>query len=206
MVKSVSSKDQQSSPLNNKIIVYQCDPKLLEKNAHFCNSHPPSLHLAVKLVVLILSHEARDTIRILLSHGRIAEGEWGGAASLWVVLGLELVEPDALGEVIGERDVGWQVGAGVERAGALAAIERGDEGVFVDPVGAGEWARQTGGDAVAGAVDAVFGVEVDFGDDAGHVNALEVADAARLMVRDHEIGEFSGVDLVFADGALTAVC
>lgn len=140
-----------------------------------------------------------------MSHGRIAEGEWRGAASLWVVLGLELVESDALGEVIGERDIGWQVGAGVERAGALAAIERGDEGVLVDPVGAGEWARQAGGDAVAGAFDAVFGVEVDFGDDAGHVNALEVADAARLVVRDHEIGEFAGVDLVFADGALISV-
>jgi hypothetical protein len=128
MVKSVSSKDRQCSPLNNKIIIYQCDPKLLEKNAHFCNSRPPSLHLAVKLVALILSHEARDTIRILLSHGRIAEGEWRGATSLWVVLGLELVESDALGEVISKRDIGWQVGAGVERAGSLAAIERGDTG------------------------------------------------------------------------------
>jgi hypothetical protein len=203
MVKSVSSKDQRCSLLNNKFIIYQCDPKLLEKGTQFCNSHPPSLHLAVKLVVLILSHEARDTIRISLSHGQIAEGEWRGATSLWVVLGLELAESDALVEVVGERDIGWQVGAGVERAGALAAIECGCEGVLVDPVGAGEWARQAGGDAVTGAVDAVFGVEINFGDDTGHVNALEVADAARLVVRDHEFGEFVGVDLVFADGALT---
>jgi hypothetical protein len=65
---------------------------------------------------------------------------------------------------------------------------------------------QASGDAVAGAVDAVFGVEVDFSDDAGHINALKVADAARLVVRDHEFGEFLGVDLVFADGALTGEC
>jgi hypothetical protein len=160
----------------------------------------------VKLVVLILSHEARDTIGILLSHGRIAEGEWRGATSLWVVLGLELIESDALVEVIGKRDIGWQVGAGVERAGTLAAIERGDEGVLVDPVGAGEWARQAGGDTVAGAVDTVFGVEVYFGDDAGHVDALEVADAARFVVGDHEFREFASGDLVFADGAITGEC
>ena len=137
-----------------------------------------------------------------MSHGRIAEGEWRGAASLWVVLGLELVESDALGEVIGERDIGWQVGAGVERAGALAAIERGDEGVLVDPVGAGEGAGQALGDAVAGAFDAVFEVEVDLGDDAGHVDALVVADAAGLVLGDQEVGESSGGDFGFADGAV----
>jgi len=77
--------------------------------------------------------------------------------------------------------------------------------VLVNPVGAGGWVGQAGGDAVAGAVDAVFGVEVDFGHDTGHVDALIVADAAGFVVRDHEVGEFICVDLIFADGALISL-
>lgn len=108
-----------------------------------------------------------------------------------------------MGEIICEGDIGWQVGAGVERAGALAAVQLGHEGVLVNPVGAGEWAGQAGSDAVAGAVDTVLVVEVDFGNDSGHVNALVVADAAGLVVGDLEVGEFVGVDLAFADGTVT---
>jgi len=77
--------------------------------------------------------------------------------------------------------------------------------VLVNPVGAGGWAGQAGGDAVAGVVDAVFGVEVDFGHDTGHVDALIVADAAGFVVRDHEVGEFVCVDLIFADGTLISL-
>jgi hypothetical protein len=175
------------------------------KNCPLLNRSHSNPRLAVKLAVGVLSHEARDTIRILKSHSRIAESEWRAATSLWVVLGLELVESDALVEIIGERDIGWQVGAGVQSAGALAAVELGDEGVLVDPVGAGGWVGQAGGDAVAGAVDAVFGVEIDFGDDAGHVDALVIADAAGFVVGDHEVGELACVDLVFADSALVSL-
>jgi hypothetical protein len=58
--------------------------------------------------------------------------------------------------------------------------------MLVNSVGAGEGTRETDGDAVAGGVDAVFSVEVDFDDDAGHVDTLEVADAAGFVVEDHE--------------------
>lgn len=75
--------------------------------------------------------------------------------------------------------------------------------MLVDPVGAGQRAGQAFGNAVAGAVDAIAGVEVDFRHDAGHVDALIVADAARLVVGDHEVGESAGSDFVFADGTLT---
>ena len=77
--------------------------------------------------------------------------------------------------------------------------------MLVDPVGAGEGAGQAGGDAVAGAVDAVLGVQVDFGDDAGHINALVVADAAGLTIGDEQVGESFGGDIIFADGALTVL-
>lgn len=74
--------------------------------------------------------------------------------------------------------------------------------MLVHPVGAGEGSREAGGDAVAGGFNAVFSIEVDFGDDAGHVNTLEVADTARFVVGDHEVWECRGVDFVFADGSL----
>jgi len=76
--------------------------------------------------------------------------------------------------------------------------------MFVDPVGAGEGARKAGGNAVAGGLDAVAGVKVDFGDDAGHVNALEVAYAARFVAGDHEVWEGIGVDFIFANSALAS--
>ena len=165
-----------------------------------CLSTP---RLAVLLASLVLSHEARNTIRILNSVCRIAERERCTASRLWVICGLELIESSAAGEIVCERDVRWQVGARVESAGALAAVEGRHEGVLVDPVGAREGTVQALRDAVAGAVDAIAGVEVDFCHNASHVNASEVADAARLVLRDHEIREFLGVDLIFADGAVT---
>jgi hypothetical protein len=124
---------------------------------------------------------------------------------LRVVLGLQLLEALGVVHVVGQCDVGGQVGAGVQSAAALAAVERGHEGVLVNPVGAGAGARQACGDAVAGAVDAVFGVQVDFGHNAGHVDALEVAYAAGFARGDEEIGEFMRGDLARADGALAVV-
>jgi hypothetical protein len=148
-----------------------------------------------------LSHKARDTVWVRDGTRRILERERRSAASLRVILGQELIKPSAVGEIIREGDVAWQVGARVESARALAAVE-GAEGVLVDPVGAGGGAGEAGGDAVAGRVDAVFEVEVNFCYDAGHVDALEVADAAGFGVRDLEVGECGGVDFIFADGAL----
>jgi len=77
--------------------------------------------------------------------------------------------------------------------------------VLVDPVGAGEGAGQTGGDTVAGAVDAVFGVEVDFGDDTSHIDALVVAHTTALSVRYREIWKSLDSDVVLADGTLISL-
>lgn len=161
--------------------------------------------LAVLLVVGILRDKSTDAKGVDHGVGSIAEGKRCGATGLGVVLWLELLEALAVVQVIRERDIGRQVGAGVERAGALAAVERGREGVLVDPVGASGRARQAGGDAVAGGVDAVFGVKVNFRDDAGHVNALKVADAAGLVIWDEEVGEALRGDYVLADGTLISL-
>lgn len=160
------------------------------------------MRLAVLLAIDVLGHEARDAIGVEDGVGGVAEGQGGAAAGLGVVLGLQLGEALGVVEVVGERDVGRQVGAGVERAAALAAVEGRREGVLVHPVGAGGGARQARGDAVACAVDAVFGVQVDFRHDARHVDAAVVAHAAGLVLRDDEVGEPLGGDLVLADGTV----
>jgi len=152
-----------------------------------------------------LSHKARDAIWVRDGTRRILEREKRSAASLRVIPGRELIEPSAVGEIVREGDIAWQVGARVESARALAVVD-GAEGVLVDPVGAGGGAGEAGGDAVAGRVDAVFEEEIDLCYDAGHVDALKVADAAGFGVRDLEVGECGGVDFVFADGALVSLC
>lgn len=108
-------------------------------------------------------------------------------------------------QVIRERHISRQVGARVERAGPLPAVEGRHKGMLVDPVGACGGTGEAFADAVAGGVDAVFGVQVDFSDDARHVDALEVAHAAGLALWDGEGGELVGGDFVLADGAFTAV-
>jgi len=162
-------------------------------------------YLAVLLAICILSHESRNTIGIDNRVRRIAERQRRPTARLRVVLRLKLGKALGVIQVVGERDIGRQVRARVQCAAALAAVESGHEGVLVDPVGAGGRAREAGGDAVAGAVDAVFGVEVDFRHDARHVNALVVADAAGFVVWHEEVGEFLGGDFVLADGALISL-
>jgi len=72
--------------------------------------------------------------------------------------------------------------------------------MFEDPVCAGEGAVETGCCAVAGRVDAVFVEEVDHRDDAGHVDAGEVADAAAVVGWCGEVGEAVLGDAAFADG------
>jgi len=96
--------------------------------------------------------------------------------------------------------------------------------VFEDPVGAGAGAREAPGDAVAGGFDAVFEVEVDFGDDAGYINALEVWSwelvsglgrswtggglttyTAAVICRCYKVREFLFCDYAFADGTIPFV-
>jgi hypothetical protein len=144
--------------------------------------------LAVQFAITILRHKARDSTQVRNRTVRILEREERTAAMLGVIRGRELVEASAVGQIIRQGDVGRQVRARVQRARSLAAVG-GDEGVLVDPVRAGEGAGEAGGDAVAGGVDAVAGIEVDFGDNAGHVDALEVADAAGFAAWGHEVGE-----------------
>jgi len=68
------------------------------------------------------------------------------------------------------------------------------------PVGAALWAVETLSCAVAGRLDAVFEVQVDHGDDAGDVDAFEVAHAAAVVGGSLELGEFGLGDLSLADG------
>jgi len=59
--------------------------------------------------------------------------------------------------------------------------------------------------AVAGAVDAVFEVQVDHGDDAGDVDAFEVADAAAVVGGCLELGELGLGDFPLADGPVVVL-
>ncbi len=72
--------------------------------------------------------------------------------------------------------------------------------MLINPVGAGQWARKASGDAVTGAVDTVFGVQVNFGDNAGHIYALVIAHTTRFSAGHQEVGEFLDGDVIFADG------
>jgi hypothetical protein len=177
------------SPAREKYSTLDFTP-LLARADRLCKDKKATslLTLAVLLAITILRHEARDRTQVRDGAVHILEGEERTAAGLGVVPRAQLVEAGALAQIIRQGDVGRQVRARVEGAGALAAVG-GDEGMLVDPVGAGEGAGEAGGDAVAGGVDAVAVVEVDFGDDAGHVDALEVANAAGFAAGDHEVGE-----------------
>jgi hypothetical protein len=180
-------------------------PMLVSLNCPVHPSEVPKDHLTILLPIRILRHKPTNPKRIHNRIRGIPERERCLTARLGIILRLQLIEALAIGEIIFQRDVRRQIGAGIQRARALAAVEVRHRRVFVDPVGAGCGAVEAGRDAVAGAVDAVFGVEVDFGNDAGHVDALVVADAARFAPGDDEVGESVGRDDVFADCAFTLV-
>jgi hypothetical protein len=131
-------------------------------------------YLAVLLIVLILSHEPRDSIRIGLLHIGGQEGERCPATCLRVIGGLKQAETSTIIKIVVQGDVGRKIGTRVQRARSLSAIQGGHEGMLVHPVRAREWTFEAGSDTIAGGVNAVFRIEVDFGDDASHVNALEV--------------------------------
>ena len=190
-----------------RVIIINAIPSPARENALLLTFYRPSRQssmqqsqtLTVLLAIGILRHKARDTMHVWDRIVHIFEGERRTAAHLRV-LGKK-IDVNASGQIVRERDVGGKVGRGVQCAGALAAVKSLVKGMLVDPVGARERAGKTGGDAVAGGFDAVAEEEVDFGDDAGHVDALVVADAAGFVVRDQEVGEGGGVDFIFADGA-----
>jgi len=68
-----------------------------------------------------------------------------------------------------------------------------------DPVRAAGGTREAGGDAVAGAVDAIFVEEVCLCYDACHVDALVVAHAAAVVAGGGKVGELVLVYFVAAD-------
>jgi hypothetical protein len=115
----------------------------------------------------------------------VHEGLRDGRASLRVVaVGHDLSGVDvlvgAVVEVEGEGDVGRQVELRVERAGAVAGLDRGGGRELVDVGGTGGGSVQALLDAVALVLDLREG-QVDFGDDAGDIEAARVADAAVVL-------------------------
>jgi len=73
------------------------------------------------------------------------------------------------------------------------------------PIGAALWAVETLNCAVAGRVDTVFEKQVDHGDDAGDVDAFEVAHAATVVGGGLELGELGFCDLSLADGPVVVL-
>jgi len=76
-------------------------------------------------------------------------------------------------QIINQRNISWQVGRRVESARATTGVEVGNESMFEDPICAGEGGGEARGDAVASCFD-LWEVEVYFGYDAGHIDALVV--------------------------------
>ena len=90
-----------------------------------------------------------------------------------------------------DGDCRREIELAVESAGAVSGLHGGKGAELVDPSGAGGGAVETGLDAVAFVLDLGEG-EVDFGDDAGDVEALDVW-AGVLVWRCRELGRRKGV-------------
>lgn len=159
----------------------------------------------------ISDSKARNTILVWLGSGLIESSDRSIASSLGVhandTSSLRKTQSSAILQVIHKGDILGKVGAGVKRARPLPVIQASGESVLEYPVGAGFRAVETLSCAVAGGVDAVFEVEVDHCDDAGDVDALEVADAAAVVGGGLELGEFGLGDFSLADGPVVVfVC
>jgi len=157
----------------------------------------------------IANCESGDTVFVWLSASDVECGDWSVASSLGVHANgsssLRETQASAVVQIIDQCDILGEIGAGVQCARALSIIEASSESVLEDPVGAATWAVETLSCAVAGGVDAVFEVEVHHGDDAGDVDALEVADAATVIGGCLELRELGLGDLSLADGPVVVL-
>jgi len=151
----------------------------------------------------ISDSKSRNTILVWLGSSLIESGERSIASRLGVCAkdtgSLRETQSSAVVQIIHKGDVLRKVGAGVQGAGSLPIIKLGLESMLEYPVGAALWAVETLSCAVAGRFDAVFEVQVDHGDDAGDVDAFEVAHAAAIVGGGLELGEFVLGDFSLAD-------
>ena len=147
-------------------------------------------HLADGLAIGELPDLTGDGIRIRDGvEVDVLERLWHRRASLRVVAHLEeLGSVDVLVEgrvdVDVDRNISGQVELAVERAGAVTALDRSWSAELPDVGGAGRGPVETLLNAVALVLDEREG-EIDLRNDTGHVEALNVADAA--LVGDLEI-------------------
>jgi len=151
----------------------------------------------------IANSKARNTILVWHGSSGVQESQRSVAASLGV--GTKRGKARALVGIVLEGHAKREVRRGVQSAAAFAAVERGREGVLVDPVGAGGGVVETLCGAVAGAVDAVFEVEVLHRHDARDVDAGKVADAAAVFGWGLEERELMLGDLALADGVVVVL-
>jgi len=128
----------------------------------------------ILLGILILANKPTHPKRIRLRPRAVQERQWRERSQLRIIRCLQQLKPNASSQVIPQRDTRRQVRARVQRASAFAAIEGLGESVFENPVGASGGVGEASRDAVASAFDAVFEVEVHFGDDARDVDAFVV--------------------------------
>jgi hypothetical protein len=176
--------------------------------SYTANSNPCLPHLedhavlAVLVLVGIPDNESRDTIVVWLRVGGIQECQRSITSLLRIVGRQKLLEAGASVQVVLKRDVGRQVGAGVQRARSLPIIEARGEGMLEDPVGAGLGCVETLGCAVAGVVDAILEEEIDLRHDARDVDSAEIADAAAVVGGCLELWELMLGDLAAADGVV----
>jgi hypothetical protein len=178
--------------------------------------------LADSLPVLKLPHWAGESIiignRVQL---RILESLWHQSTCLRVVAHLsDLSSIDVLVEFAVEVDLNGdsrrEIELAVEGAGAVTRCHGGRGAELVDPGGAGGWAVKALLDAVALVFDFGEG-EVDFGDDAGDVEAFDIWGAVLVwwsrelraergvftanaaLVGDFEVGADTGLGITVAD-------
>jgi len=169
---------------------------------------PPQTWCAGYLAVLsslnISNSESRDTVFIWLGSSLIESSDRSIASKLGVhandTSSLRETQTSAVLQIIDQGDTLGKVGAGVQGARSLPIIQTSSESMLEYPVGAALWAVEALSCAVAGRVDAVFEVQVDHGDNAGDVDAFEVAYAAAVIGGSLQLGEFGLGDFSLADG------
>jgi len=165
-----------------------------------------SVFSAVRLADSHAAGELPDSAgeRIIILGGvnvGILECLWDNRSILGVIShGRDLLRIDVLVQAVVEinlnRDIARQVKLRVQGASPVAQLDGGCSAELVDPGSAGCGTIETGLDAVAFVLDLREG-QVDFGNDASDVEALDVADAA--LVSGLEVGADLGEAVVAAD-------